>query len=1171
MSIKWNDAQKHAIEGRDGTMLVSAAAGSGKTAVLVERVIRRLTEGENPCGIEDLLIVTFTNAAANQMKEKIVSALQKKIAEDPSNKALRKAVFMLPYANISTIDSFCNALVRDSYHTLGISPDFQILDNSRKDMLEQKAVMDVINRFHAEREEEFRYLNRLLNKSRSDEEIIKTVKKLYTISRAHTFPGEYLENLLKDYEEATPVSETAQGKQALEGAKKYCEGVLAVVDRCINICMSNPNCENTLVVFEDDKIKFEGLLDKVYTLEWDTVHEAFSGLKLKGFTSKKKIDPDLKALLQSLRNYSTKDASNSVFKKLALFRFSEEDYMESTRIIAPAVKTLIDTVFAYGETLRAYKDEINSYTFDDIMHFALSLLVRSENGKPVRTELAAQLSENYEEILVDEYQDVNKAQDSIFAALSKDNTNRFMVGDVKQSIYGFRKAMPEIFTSMRKEMADYDGVTYPARVDLSANYRSRKGVTDTVNFIFSQLMTEQTGGVDYDEREKLIPEAKYPESDEPCTEVYLLETDEKDAQAAFAANYIRNAVENEMQISDGEKMRPARYGDFCILARDNKSAKTFSEVFRNARVPLIVDAGSNLLETPEVSFLVSLLKVIDNPLLDVPLTAVMLSPVYGFTTDEISEMRIGLRKGSIYRCLCKSAESGSEKAAKFIKELEKLRRIAVNLPASEFTERIIEETGYRAIVSAMENSENRLAFVEKFLGLAQSYESSGVKGISAFVRFLDSAGQNGTSIEVSSNLTDISDAVTMSTIHKSKGLEYPVVLLCRCEKEYNNQSTKDRLIVAENSGIGLKYSLDGVTSENFRRECVENEIKLKERSEELRVLYVALTRAKEKLIITASDKDWTSALKKSAGCVAQGINPSPVAVAGMNSYSQVILTALLKHPDAHVLRNLVNMSPSVCEKCDSRIIFEILKDSPEDEGTYEAPQEHFEADPALLSRVSEKLAYAYPYDELGNVIAKRIASDFEDEGFDMTYFASEVPGFVSKGGLTPAQKGTATHRFMQYADYRKAAKDPGSELERLVSEYLLTPEEAAGVDRDSIRKFFTSSIADRIFALPEDKVFKEYAFTVSLPLSEVYPGISGDTAKDEVIIIEGVADLAFIEDGKLVIVDYKTDRANSLAELAVRYAPQLTTYRKCLSQAFGMEVKETLIYSFRLGAQIEIK
>ena len=1171
MSIQWNDAQIHAIEGRDGTMLVSAAAGSGKTAVLVERVIRRLTEGENPCGIEDLLIVTFTNAAANQMKEKIVSALQDKIAVDPGNKNLRKAVFMLPYANISTIDSFCNTLVRDNYHALGISPDFQILDNSKKDMLEQKAVMDVINRFHEEREDEFRRLNTMLNSTKNDKNIIETVKKLYDISRAHTFPGEYLENLLRTYTEAKPVDKTEEGRAALETAREYCRDVLALIDRCIDIAASDPTCEPLLIIFEDDKRNFEELKDTVYTLDWDTIHEAFMSLKLKSFSSSQKPDPVTKELLRSLRNYSTKDASNSVFKKLDLFRFSEEDYENSVRIIAPAVKTLIDTVTAYGETLRAYKDEINAYAFDDIMHFALSLLVRSENGEAVKTDLARQLSENYEEILVDEYQDVNKAQNSIFAALSKDNTNRFMVGDVKQSIYGFRKAMPEIFTSLRKEMCDYDGVNYPARVDLSANYRSRKGITDTVNFIFSQLMTEQTGGVDYDDREKLVPDAKYPESSDPCTEVYLFETEDKKAQAVFAANYIRNAVENKMQIYTGKELRDASYGDFCILARDNKSAKIFSEVFRNAHIPLIVDASSNLLEAPEVSFIVSLLKVIDNPLLDVPLTAVMLSPVYGFTTDEISEMRINQKKGSIYRCLCRSAESGNEKAAHFIKELEKLRRIAVNLPASEFTERIIEETGYRAIVSAMDNSENRLAFVEKFLGVAQSYESSGVKGISAFVRFLDSAGQNSTSIDVGSNLTDISDAVTMCTIHKSKGLEYPVVFLCKCEKGYNNRSTSDPLLVSDRCGIGLKYSDDGVTCDNFLRECVKKEIRLKERSEELRVLYVALTRAKEKLIIMASDKNWQSKLEDYAKNVAPGINPSPAAVAEMNSYAQVILTALLKHPDAHVMRNLINMSPSVRENCESEIIFEIIKDTPEEEGTQEAPEEVYEADPALLARVSEKLAYTYPYDELGSVIAKRIASDFEDEGFDLTYFASEVPGFVSKGGLTPAQKGTATHRFMQYADYRKAAKDPESELERLVAESLLTPEEAAAVDRDSIRKFFTSTIADRIFALPEDKVFKEYAFTVSLPLSEVYPDIPADKAQGEVIIIEGVADLAFIEDGKLVIVDYKTDRANSLAQLAVRYAPQLTTYRKCLSQAFGMEVKETLIYSFRLGAQIEIK
>ncbi len=1170
MSVQWNNDQLKAIEGRNGTMLVSAAAGSGKTAVLVERVIQRLCDEKNPCGIENLLIVTFTRAAAAQMKEKITSALQKKIAEEPGNKRLRKAVFMLPYANISTIDSFCINLVRDNYHVLGIAPDFRILDETMHEQMKSAAVMETVNEFHAERADEFVYLNNLINSLKNDDLVIEVIRRLHENSMAYTFPLRYLEGLRENYLMDLPIEETVWGKAAIDSAIKYLKETLALIDRSIEETSGDPECEPYYSRFRNDRATLERLLDVVFSHNWEAIASAVAALEFQSKPYKGTVPEQKDKYYHAVRSYSR--GKTHVANKLSIFSYTREEHEHAMKVIAPAVVTLIDAVLTYREKLFALKKEANMYGFNDVLHFTLELLVEDDgNGNPVKTGLAEKISENYTEILVDEYQDVSKAQDTVFAALSRNDENRFMVGDVKQSIYTFRQAMPEVFTDLRKTMTDYDAVHYPARVDLSANYRSRKGITDTVNFIFSLIMTEYAGGVDYDSREALNPKAEYPESREPCAEFYLLEDTSAAAQAAQIAKYIKDAVQNGMQISEGEGFRNAKYSDFCILARQKKSFLLYSEAFIKAGIPLIIGSGRNLFDTPEVSFIISLLKVIDNPLNDVPLAAVMLSPVYGFTPDEVSKMRIKTRKGSIYKCLRRSADDGDEKARRFIDEISRLRRIAVNLPASEFVQRIIDESGYRAIVCAMSNRDARLAGINKFISVAQSYETTGVKGISAFVRYIDSVEKSGKGPEIKPSLTDSTDAVTMSTIHSSKGLEYPVVILCEAENTFSTQSIKSNLIVSGNAGLGMKYTEDGVIYETFARVSVKNEIKKKEHSEEIRLLYVALTRPKEKLVVFAASKDWVKKLETLSANAVKGGKPAEVAVLEMNSHADLIFTALLKHPDAHLLRELAGIDSSVYDECESRAVFELIKESAGGETADETPEAEYLPDPALLEELESRLSYVYPYDSLHGVAAKRVASDFEDEGFDITYFAAETPAFTGKAGLTPAQRGTATHRFMQYADYRNALRDTAGELSRLVAENKMTPEEGAAVDIESVHRFFTSSLAQRILAADDDKVFREYEFAVSLPLREVYPDIPEQAAKDEVVIIQGIADCAFVENGELVIVDYKTDRAASVSDLAVRYAPQLATYRRCLSLVFDMNVKETYIYSFRFGTQIEVK
>ncbi len=1168
--MKWTPQQQQAIDGRNGTMLVSAAAGSGKTAVLVERVMQRLCDKEHPCGIENLLIVTFTKAAAAQMKDKISAKLSEKTALEPDNKSLRLCKMMLPYANICTIDSFCVNLVRDNFHSLDISPDFSILDEgSELKILKNKAMLQVINDFHRDRAEDFTRLNNVLNGGSDDRNLISAVEQLYELAMANIFPDYWLDELCRKYDDPQPPESTVWGKIILKETKNIINEAYGKCLYCLELADSDPAVKLSYGdALMNDKIIIENYLSVFENGGWDEIFEAAQKLSFGSIGRiKGDYDPAIKETVSATRKtYAAKDALSGALCKNYI---SEADHFADMAILAPTVRTLVDTVKAYKACLDELKKEANGYGFGDILHFTLDLLVSNENGKPVRKELAKELGKNYEEILVDEYQDVSRAQDAVFFALSRDDTNRFMVGDVKQSIYSFRQAMPEVFTDLRKSMTAFDGMNYPATVTLGNNFRSRKGITETVNFIFSRLMTEESGDIDYNENEYLYCSAPYPERDEPDTEVCLIETESENylkAQANYIADYIKKSVSSGMTVTDGDKQRKAEYRDFCILLRKVSGgvAGVYAEALENAGIPVVASSDEPFLLSPEIAFMTSLLKVIDNPVDDIPLSAVLLSPAFGFTPDDLAEMRIAEREASFYSCVVKSAKSGNEKAAAFIDKLEKMRRISVTLSAGEFTARIIDEIGYRAIVSAMKNGEDRVRNLNSFIDVAARYEVNGTKGVSGFVRFLDKLADKE-AVKAEPKKTDAANAVRIMSVHKSKGLEFPVVFLANCEKKNNDQSLKSPFIIGKKCGAGIKCISGEAIYDTLPHCAAAIESRNSSHSEELRVLYVALTRAKEKTVILASAEDWSKSLQKlGTGCLIKG-GSDAYRIIKLGSFAEYILYTLIRHPDAHALRKAAGLTSKIHEPCETRLKAEIIT------GNAQAPEREeetadFEVSDELRKEIKDRLDFVYPYDELKSVVAKRIASDMDGEAFNEEYFASEKPAFASRDKLTPAQRGVATHRFMQFSDYHRVKSDFEAELNRLVNEEMLTEAEAKAVDPLAIKTFFESGLADRI--LSAEKVFKEYAFTISLPVSDLYTDIPAEKLENEVIIVEGVVDCAFVEDGKLVIVDYKTDRAACAEELTEKYSSQLGIYRKCLSMVLNMPVKETVIYSFRLGTEI---
>lgn len=1168
--VRWTADQQKAIDGRKGTLLVSAAAGSGKTAVLVERVIRHICDGENPCGVENLLIVTFTNAAAAQMKEKISAAIGKKIALNPDDKRLRRQQLMLPCANICTIDSFCINLVRENFHALGIAPDFGLLDEGKLTILRNKAVTAVVENLHEEGGQQFKTLCELISDTKDDRKLIDAILKLYSLSQAYPFPEIWLNSLKDDFINPKGIKESPWGAIILGHIADMVKNCVDGIDYCLCIIADEPELDSVYRAFLcDEKSMFEAFGKTLENASWDEIAEAYGEIFFGRIPSAPRgYSSAAKTAVQSIR-----DEYKKQFKDIGkVLGVSSEEHANDVACLAPVVTELINAVLEFSKEFKRLKAEENGADFSDTLHMALELLVEPSDNESgyVKTPLAVELSENYAEILVDEYQDVNKAQDMIFAALSKDENNLFVVGDVKQSIYRFRQAMPEIFLGRRDGLEEYVDGNYPAKVTLGKNFRSRSGVTEIVNFIFEPIMSRKAGGLDYDKNEFLEAAAAYPEHKEADTEVYLFEVPKEEylsAQAKFVADYVEKSVKNGTLFSDGKGQRTARYKDFCILLRSVKnSAAPFIDEFTRREIPFSCEASGGFLSTPEIMFMMSLLKVIDNPADDIPLTAVMLSPVFGFTPDDLAYMRAAEKKGSVYHCVVSAAKNGNAKAAEFIERTKSMRRIASTVRAGELVRRLIEETGYYAVVAAMRDSEKRRANLNCFIDLANKYESMGQKGVSGFINYIDRVSENG-DIASGESKSDAADAVRIMTIHKSKGLEFPVCFVAACEKTYGDYFNREDLVIAPESGIGIKVHNGSAKFDTLAGIAAKLETKKAEHSEELRVLYVALTRPKEKLVILASSSDWSKKLSSLAAKLRDGKYIDPFSVANFTSYGDCVLTPLLRHPDAHALRNKASLDSKICIPCQTPLKTEIIYAFDEEEL---AEAEDFAAlpDEKTVAEIKNRLAYVYPYGELNGVIAKRIASNLDSGEIKSEYFASRRPAFMSKDKLTPAQRGTATHRFMQFADYERASENVENELVRLKNRDMLTEAEVSAVDKNSISRFFASDLAKRI--LKSEKVYKEYKFTYAIPLCEMHPEIPTEKVQGETVLIEGVADCAFVENGELVIVDYKTDRVNSDGELIELYKDQLEIYRRCLAEVIGLTVKETLIYSFKLNKTVKV-
>lgn len=1178
---KWTTEQQQCIDSRGGTLLVSAAAGSGKTAVLVQRIVGLLTDPEQPVDVGSLLVVTFTKAAAAEMKQRLSAALSGLIAEQPDNRRLQRQLMLLPSASISTVHSFCSGLLREYFHLLDISPDCKVAEEAETRLLRGEAMEEVLEEFYQEGEPAFLELSTLLGSGRNDKGLIDKVERLYGFIQSHPFPEEWLERQEALYAADTPTGETVWGREIL----RYIAGGVRYAASLLQHAAALSDTEEKmraayLPTLSKEYEQLTALAAALPSLGWDEAVVRLSTLSFGRLGALRNYeDESFKKRVTNLRD----SAKKLVQKLLPLLCCSEAEAEEDRAALLPLVQVLFELVRRYAARYEEKKRQKRILDFNDLEHLSLRLLVeRQPDGGMRRTPLAEEIAARFSHVLVDEYQDTNAAQDALFRAVSRDEQNLFMVGDVKQSIYGFRHAMPEIFIEKRDRYTAYDGLHYPAAITLGNNFRSRLEVTDSINFVFRQLMTRETCGIDYDEREALVQSAAYATAEGCETELLIVDgcsrdtLDDRDAaEARVIAGRIRELMQT-FRVTDGNDSRPVRYGDFCILLRSkNAHADAYVDELNRCGVPAWTGSTGGFFAAPEIAAAVSLLRLIDNPLGDVPLLAVMLSPMFGFSPDDLATIRTADRTNGLFVAIRRFSRGDSELAERcrrFLSRLDRWRTLAISLPADRLIHRLYEESGLLAVSAARRHGAQRTANLRQLQDYARRFERGGFRGLSAFVRHLNRLERQGMDMAPASVVSEAADVVRVISIHHSKGLEFPVVFLAGLGSDFNPDSTRGAMLLHPDAGIGL-VRRDPETLREFptlSKTGVSLSIMRSERAEELRVLYVAMTRAREKLCMVMTLRDPPARLAALAAGIGEEDALPPYAVTMAKGLGDWVLMAALRHPSGKFLRDLAGGDTLSVRPADTPWHIELLP-TPASEDATADEMTAVEADLALCREIERRMQYSYPYTTLSRLPAKAAASELSHQAIRREFVAVARPAFLSESGLTPSERGTALHSFMQYARYDAAAADPKAESRRLTERGFLTEQQAASLPLGKIRTFFQSALYRRITAAVWMR--REFAFTIDWPAGQYDSELEANATVDlsgEALIVQGIADCVFEEDGQLVIVDYKTDHVKTPAELCERYREQLRIYAYALSRITGLTVRQCLLYSFALGREIEV-
>ncbi len=1188
MAKNWTSEQTDAISARGGALLVSAAAGSGKTAVLVERVLRRICDENNPTELDRLLIVTYTKAAAAEMRRRIGAAIAERLSNDPHNPFLLRQQALLPRANISTIDSFCGNLVREYFYMLNISGDFRIADASELSLIKADALADTLDRFYSSESPDFYRLAEAFSTSKSDSSLENLILRIHEFLCSHPFGEKWIDKMLRNYDGHENISESVWGKTVLN----YTEGALKYL---LNLCgksASLAQSDQTLAQALGDYLNIytamltRALRETTTNSNWDKTRSAVLAFNPPRFPNIRGYkDNPVKLIIQE----NQKSINESMKKIAALFAFDSNEAGEQLLTLRPVIAQMFACVKDFTREFERIKRRKNLADFSDLEHWALSLLVDETQDGYKLSELSAQIASRFDEVMVDEYQDANEVQDAIFRALSGDNRRLFIVGDVKQSIYSFRQAMPEIFLERRSRCARYnaEAPVFPAAVILDKNFRSRNEITETVNFIFSRLMSYEVCGMSYTQEEFLKTGAVYPEAKEPCIDFMLIDADKcasadsNTAEACAIAEKILKMKKDGTTVTKNGASSRVEFGDIAILMRSpNKNAPVFAAVLKAYGIPVSCEKTENFFETYEVRALLNLLRIISNPLQDIPLLSVLMGPLYGFSSDDIANIRISSPKSTLYAAVMKASEQpelGCCGAARdFLNQLAELRAYSVTVSIGELISYIFDVTGFCSILNAAQNDRRVDSNLNIFCEYAAAYEKTGRRGLSAFLNHMDRLSENEYPLVAAADTSAAdSNTVKIMSIHKSKGLEFPICILANTAKKFNMTDLRQKVLIHSRLGVAAKIR-DAELScylPSLPHRALALELKRGICSEELRILYVALTRAREKLIFTASVKNAEKEIAKAASMIIDSQIPA-FNVQSSDSYCSWLLMCALLHPDAGEWRRIArledyNGGQSKAPHWNFEIIESISDTKPKSDGEYiPSIDKSPNANGDVLQTLRRYADFSYPLAAIGNLPVKVSASEIAHREIqDLFTPALTVPSFLKEQKSTAAQKGSAVHRFLQICDFKSAKDNMENELQRLFSEGRLNAEEVAAV-REKNPRFFSSELARE--AMDSTEVFREYRFMVSIDASLIDPSLKPPFDKRQVLM-QGSVDLAYLRnDGSFVIADYKTDRISYVGELVTRYKTQLALYKNAFEQSSGRRVSKCILYSVYLNESIEL-
>lgn len=1212
-SKNWTEQQKAAIHTQGGPLLVSAAAGSGKTAVLVERVIRKITDRENPCDVDRMLVVTYTNAAAAELKERVAARLHGLAAQSPSDLNLSRQLMLIHNAHISTIHSFCLDMIRENFQKLNIPPDFRVADENEIGILRNDILEEVIEEFYAlssakvkkgGEEPAFFELTELLSAGRDDSRLVECILRLYTFIRSLPDYNGWLDGISALYDSNLAAAQTVWGRAALDLAKTACENAASVLARAlkaINGC--EPMQKAYFAAFQNDYEFFKQAARLADEGNWDSVYRAVNSYSFGKLGALRKFEDE--AFKDSVK--AMRDSAKEILSDLRKGPMSSnaDEITDDLKRTSPLVDCLFSLVKQLDLRLTREKLSRNILDFGDLEQFALKLFVeRAADGTFRKTDSAEAVSKRFDEILVDEYQDVNFAQETIFNAVSDNSHNLFMVGDVKQSIYRFRQAMPEIFIGKKESYRPLPSGTsekpepeyFPAKIILGKNFRSREGVTAAVNYFFRGLMSSDLGEIDYGEEERLIPGAVYPPR--PCGgedfELDLLDVSKSDGSADFGtedtetlearriAEKISTMIGGGFEVLGENGMRKAGFGDFCVLLRSTSTrAEKYMREMALCGIPAVADIPNGYLGSYEVAVMLSLLRVLDNPVQDIPLLSVMLSPIFGFAPDDVAEIRLCVRHEKLYFALLRYTRENGGRTADFLKTLERLRTLAAVLPVDTLIERIYEETGFVTLCDAMPGGTKRRANLRLLMNYARNYDEAGYTGLAGFIRFIDRLNEMKGDLAAGTGVEGGAGAVKIMSIHKSKGLEFPVCIVAGCSKKFNREDTRKDILFSPSYGVGLMLrdkSL-GFRYTTLPREIVKAGIEKSSASEELRVLYVAMTRAREKLILLLSLNDIGKEARKAASLVNEDGSINPFYALKSPNFSEWILACALCHPSCGVLRQDAGLDSMPLREGGGK--WEVSLSEPSARPEKEADKDDIDSaeNSGIYETITTRLSFTYPYAALAELPSKLSVSEMAETGLPGEDLSRPTvlrikrelrppenpknlrPSFLDKR-LTPAEAGTALHFFMQHADFSEicGAADIEAEKKRFVEWKLLLPEQAEAVGAEKVLAFLKSDIYRRIRQSP--KVFKEFKFNIEVPAKKLFDGIPENAA--DTVILQGISDLVFEENGLCYVLDYKTDRVSSGDELAERYAAQVAIYAEAVEQVTGKIVGGKYLYSFHL-------